>query len=279
VTVVLTVAYLTLFEARRRKIVLAAVVCGLAFLAVFATGVTFLERQYRAGTMPILQHQAMAAFQANMGLWVVNWLTMAAAVLLSVDTLSGEISSGVIETLASKPLRRSEILMGKWGAYWLLTAAYLLLMAGGVVLIVRAITGYVQPNLLRALPLMMLAATVLLTFSIAGGTRLSTITNGIVAFGLYGLAFVGGMVEQIGALVGNDAARQIGTAVSLLTPSDALWRMAAYQLQPAIVRDLQLGAPMILVAAVPTNAMIVWAAGLILIALVFAIRQFNSRAL
>jgi len=275
----LTVAYLTLFEARRRRILLAAVICGAAFLAIFAIGVTFLERQFRAGTMSMLQHQGMAAFQANMGLWVVNWLTMAAAVLLSVDTLSGEIGSGVIQTIASKPLRRRDILMGKWTAYWLLTAAYLLLMAAGIVLIVRAITGYQQPNVLRALPLMMLAATVLLTFSIAGGTFLSTITNGIVAFGLYGLAFVGGMVEQIGALVGNDAARQIGTAVSLFSPSDALWRMAAYELQPPIVRDLQLGAPMILVAAVPTNAMIVWAAGLVLVSLVFAVRRFNSRPL
>ena len=39
------------------------------------------------------------------GLYVANFLTIAAAVLLPVDTLSGEIASGVMQTLASKPIR------------------------------------------------------------------------------------------------------------------------------------------------------------------------------
>ena len=64
------------------------------------------------------------------------------AVLLPVDTLSGEIASGVIETLASKPVRRSDIVLGKWVAYWSLTAAYLVLIAGGVVVSARAIAGF-----------------------------------------------------------------------------------------------------------------------------------------
>jgi len=33
------------------------------------------------------------------------------AVLLPVDTLSGEIASGVIQTLAAKPIRRGEIVL------------------------------------------------------------------------------------------------------------------------------------------------------------------------
>jgi len=58
------------------------------------------------------------------GLYAVNFLVIALAVMLPVDTLSGEIASGVMQTLASKPVRRAEIVIGKWLVYWVLLAAY-----------------------------------------------------------------------------------------------------------------------------------------------------------
>lgn len=274
---ILTIAHLTLYEARRRRIVLASALCGVAFLAVYATGLYFIFRGFTPGDA--MERAVASMMSTGLGLYGVNFLTVASAVLLSVDTLSGEIGSGVIQTLASKPLRRMDIVAGKWLAYWLLTIAYLLAMAGGIVLIVRLITGYMQPGLERAIPLIALEATVLLTVSIAGGTRFNTVTNGIVAFGFYGLAFVGGLVEQAGTFTGNLAARDIGTAVSLISPADALWRMAAYELTPPIVRGLELGPPMFWNASAPTTAMVVWSVGLIVVMLAVSLRAFNRRAL
>ena len=48
------------------------------------------------------------------GLFAANFLSVLFAVLLPVDTLSGEIDSGVIQTVASKPIRRADIVIGKW---------------------------------------------------------------------------------------------------------------------------------------------------------------------
>jgi hypothetical protein len=124
---------------------------------------------------------------------------------------------------------------------------------------------------------MLLGATVMLTLSLAGGVRLTTVTNGIVAFAFYGVAFIGGWVEQIGAFTRNDAARYIGTAISLLSPVDSLWRRAAYELQPPIMRDLQLtpfGS-----ASLPSAAMIFWAAGFVVVVLALALVQFQRRPL
>ena len=61
------------------------------------------------------------------------------AVLLPVDTLSGEIASGVVQTLASKPVRRSTIVLGKWIAFSLVVVGYLAVVAGGVLLIARVL--------------------------------------------------------------------------------------------------------------------------------------------
>jgi hypothetical protein len=124
---------------------------------------------------------------------------------------------------------------------------------------------------------MLLEAAVMLSICIAGGTRFSTITNGIVAFAFYALAFVGGLIEQVGTFTGIDSARYIGTAISLVSPADAIWRLAVHVLQPALLRGLQLSpfSP----GSVPSSAMVVWACGFIVIALLLAIRQFNNRAL
>jgi ABC-type transport system involved in multi-copper enzyme maturation permease subunit len=211
------------------------------------------------------------------GLYVVNFLVVAMSVMLPVDTLSGEIASGVIQTLASKPIRRSQIVLGKWLVYWLLIAAYIAFLAFGVVLVMRVVTGFAQQNLLQAIGLMWLEATVLLSVTIAGGVRFSTINNGIVAFAFYALAFIGGWVETVGVLVSNSSARYIGTAISLVSPADAIWRLAMHVLQPPIMSQVQIS-PFSL-ASVPSGAMVWWAVAFVIAMLVLAIRKFGQRAL
>lgn len=273
----LTVAHLTWMEARRRRIALAAVLCGLVFLLAYGAAIFFLHRHEATVQRPLLIRQTQLVFLTLAGLYVVNFLTSALAVLLPVDTLSGEIASGVMQTLATKPIRRAEIVLGKWLAFAGMTAAYLLMMAGGVVLIMRFLAGYTQPHLATALPLMLMAALVLLTLSIAGGTRFSTVTNGILAFAFYGIAFIGGWVEQIGAFTATESARYIGTAISLVSPGDALWRLAAHHLQPPFMSQLQVSP--FSSAAVPSAAMVAWAGGYIAAVLILALTAFRRRAL
>jgi Cu-processing system permease protein len=273
----LTITHLTLHETVRRRIVLAALICGLACLTLFAIGFYFVDRDGRAHGISLLERRMMLTFLLLAGLYAVNFLTVLTAVLLPVDTLSGEIASGVMQTLASKPIRRVEILLGKWLAYWLMTAGYLVLMGGGVLLIGRVLAGVTPPGIGQGLLLMLLEGTVLLTLTIAAGTRLTTIANGVVVFGLYGLAFIGGWVEQIGAMAGNDAARRIGIIVSLIMPSESMWQLAAHHMQPPVMRQLQMTpfSP----ASVPTPAMVGWAAAYAALTLVLAIRQFGRRPL
>ena len=271
--------HLTLHEALRRRVLLVVLVCGLAFLTLYGIGFHYVERDLarHASAMSRLQHRMMLNFFILAGLYAVNFLTIMTAVLLPVDTLAGEIGSGVMQTLAAKPIRRSDIVLGKWAAHVLLVAGYLLLMAGGVLVVARALSGVTPPGIAIGLPLMMLEGALLVTLSIAGGTRFSTVTNGVAVFGLYGLAFIGSWVEQIGTLSGNQAARNVGTVASLIMPSEALWQLAAHHMQPAIMRDLHLTpfSP----ASVPSAAMVAWAAGYLVLVLLVALGQFRKRAL
>jgi ABC-2 type transport system permease protein len=271
---ILTIAHLTFLEARRRKIVTAALLGALLFLAVYGTALYLVAPKI---ALAGLERTGVLMLATQAGLYVANFLTIAAAVLLPLDTLSGEIGSGVMQTLASKPIRRGEILLGKWLAFVGMVAVYLALTAGGILVLVRAILGFTPPNVAVGLPLLLLGAALMVTVAIAGGTRLTTVTNGIVAFAFYGIAFIGGWVEQIATFAAADSARYIGTAISLVSPVDALWRRAAFELQPPLMHGLPFG-PFAL-GSVVTDAMIAWAAGFLVVLLLVALRLFERRPL
>ena len=105
---VMTVAHLTLVEARRRRIVLAGAVCALAFLAVFSIAVVFANREMSADPRTsFVERQGTLTAIMLVGFMAAHYLSVIFAILLPVDTLSGEIDSGVMQTLASKPIDRA----------------------------------------------------------------------------------------------------------------------------------------------------------------------------
>jgi Cu-processing system permease protein len=277
VRAVLTIAHMTLAEARRRRILAAALLLGAAFVLLFAVGFHFIVRDIRAHTASPAQQGFVLSFVVMAALYAANFLIVMTSVLVTIDTLAGEIGSGVIEALCTKPVPRWAVALGKWLGCWVILAMYAAVLCGGVLLVARLVGGYTPPNAVRGLPLLLLEGTVLLTLALAGGTRLSTLANGVTVFGLYGLAFVGGWMEQIGTLAGNATARYIGIGASLIVPSESLWQLASHYMQPPLVRDLGIGpfSPL----SVPSPAMVAWAVAYVLVTLAVALRLFRTRDL
>jgi ABC-type transport system involved in multi-copper enzyme maturation permease subunit len=274
----LTIVHLTLHEAGRRRILTATLVGAAAFLLLYGIGFHFVARH--AGqeiAQSMLKRRMMLNFLTLAGLYATHFLTLMTAVLLPVDTLSGDIATGVVQTLASKPVHRSSIVLGKWLAFSLVAIAYFVTVSGGVLLIARSIGHFTPPGLAQGLPLMALDAVVLVSVSIAGGARLATVTSGILVFGLYGLAFIGGWVEQVGTMTGNIAAQNVGTVASLIMPTEALWQRAAYFMQPSVMRDLNITP--FSTGSLPSVAMVWWAVFYAGFALFSGIQAFRKRAL
>ncbi len=274
----LTIMQLTFLEMRRRRIVQIAVACGAGCLAVFAIAIYLVHHlAHPIRPQSLLQVRIFLQLQTLAGMYAVNLMCVTVAVILPVDAISGEIASGVMQTLASKPVRRMQIVLGKWLVYWLMIAAYTATMVVGVVLLMRLITGFSQAHVAAAVGLITLQGTVLLSIVIAGGVRLSTVANGMIAFGFYSVAVVGGWIEQIGVMMGDSSARYIGTALSLVSPTDALWRRTVYLLQPPVMSQVSMTpfSP----ASVPSVAMIWWAAAFTVGAVVLAATWFERRSL
>jgi ABC-type transport system involved in multi-copper enzyme maturation permease subunit len=274
----LVIARLTFREAARRKILLAALALGLIFLVVYAIGFYYVNKDLSAsGNAGLIERSEIRNFFMMAGLYVVNFLCVMMAVLTSVDTLSGEIASGTIHTLVAKPVQRWEIVVGKALGFCGMLTLYVLLMGGGVVAVVYLLGGYQAPNVLRGLSLMWLNMILLLNVSLLGGATLSTLANGVLVFGMYGIAFLGGWIEQVGSLVQNQTAVNIGIISSLIIPSEAIWRRAAYEMQSPLVQAL--GFSPFSSGSVPSLFMIAYAIVYAAIALLLAIRQFRRRDL
>ncbi len=273
-----TFARLTFREAARRKILIVALIMGVAFLAVYALGFYLIRQNYlnNARNPSTLMLSEISNFLLMAGLYAVNFLTVMMTVLTSVDTISGEISSGTIHTLVSKPVRRLEVFLGKWLGFTLLLSLYLLLMMGGVLLAAYLISGYVPPNLLRGIAFLWLNSILLLSVSLLGGTQLSTLANGVMVFGLYGIAFVGGWIEQFGAFFQNQTAVNVGILSSLIIPTEALWRRAAYEMQSPLAGMLGGFTPFSSIS-VPSQAMVLYAIVYTLVVLAVGTRIFTQR--
>jgi len=277
---IFVIARLTFREAARRRIILAAVVLGLAFLVLFAVGFALIRREYlrAVDVMNPIWLSEFASFFLMTGLYTVNFLMVMMTVLTSVDTISGEVASGSIQTLVSKPVLRREVLAGKWLGFCALLTAYLVFMFGGVVGLVALVSGYTPPNWAAGLGLIWLNSVMLLCLCLWGGTILSTLANGVMVFGLYGIAFVGGWIEQIGVMLQNKTAVQVGVITSLLLPSEALWRRAAYEMQSAL-SGIATGMTPFSPLSVPSPAMVGYAVLYGLVAVGLAVYQFGRKDL
>lgn len=279
---ILTIAELTIQEGRRRKIVRLAVIMGALFLLLYGLGVHYIFVQFEeAGFLDQTNNAEIEIPKTVLtmtGLYVTNFLVVIMSVLISVASVSQEIDTHVIDVIVTKPLRRLEVILGKWLGFAFMVTLYSLFLSGGVILISYLRTGLVLQNVAQGLALMSLSAWVVMTLTIAGGTFLSTLANGVVAFMLYGLAFIGGWVETIGAAFRNETAVNIGIFSSLLMPIEALWKKAVVLFTPRVLGNPTFAGPFA-VTSEPSDAMVWYAVGYVLVLLAFAMWHFTKRDL
>ncbi|MBV9625680.1 MAG: ABC transporter permease [Acidobacteria bacterium] len=270
-------AGVTFREAARKKMLWMALAVSGAFIILFGSGLHFQSRDFSArGMNPVLRRE-ISFTMLTMALYAVDLLAVLMTILISADTVSGEIASGTIQAVMTKPVARWQVLLGKWFGFMGMLTAYIALMVGGVNAVARLMTGVTARHLVPGFLLMWMESVVLLSVTFALATYFSTLTSGVLALGLHGLAFLGGWIEQFGAISQTPGAVAVGVISSVLMPSEALWRRAAFEMQSPLANALRISPFSTL--SVPSRAMIAYAAFYLLIALAVSIRRFSQRDL
>ena len=294
---VLVVARWTVLEARRRRLLLAGVILSVAFVALFAVGYFLLyqdqqralaeEQALGAGGLGAREELlAISTILVVLGLYGVQFLAALLGLFLGVASVSPEIDSGALHAVLARPLSRLEYLLGRFLALAGLLSAYVVVMSGSLLLIARIVAGYQPGDVTRVVGLMVLQVLILLAVSLLGSTVLPTLANGVVMLVLFGLAWLGGIIAFAATIPpGNELLANLGTAVSLLLPADAVWRGASYHVLPpsflvagSLAGEENVGIPF--ASTVPlAPAMLAWALVYPVACLTLAVAAFRRRDL
>lgn len=278
-----TIARMTFRENVRKRIVTTALVLGLLFLGFFSLGfwLVFTSTTEKAGEASEMMGRLFRTEASNIllqaGLYAVTFLSVSMGALLAADTISGEINSGTVQTIISKPVRRADLVLGKWLGFAILLGLYALLMSGGTILSVWVQSGYLPKNIWIGIGLIYLESLLMMTVALFCSSFLPGLGTGGVVFGMYGLAFIGSWVEQIGTLLKNETAIQVGITISLIMPSESLWRRAAFEIESVIAGSI--GFSPFSANSVPSPLMVWYAIGYLVILLAAAVNTFEHRDL
>ena len=218
---VLTLAAFTWKEGLRRRMVLVGMILTLAFVVLYGLGGYF-------------------AFHVmlSMGVFMATILTVTMLVFSASGMISGDAENGTLQTIVTRPLARYHLLLGRYLGFASIFLAYLIVVTGLLVGLTRAFSGFAPPAPVQAIGLIALQGLILLALASVGTTVLPPLATGVLVFMGYGVAFIGGVVGQIGGLLSNHVAQMIGTVVSFLVPSDLLFRGGLHGLAPSIPTEL-----------------------------------------
>jgi ABC-type transport system involved in multi-copper enzyme maturation permease subunit len=230
--VALTIAALTLREAGRRRVLWALGALTLILLGLSAWGFAKLASVSVDGAGLTSGEARLAASEVlNLVMFGYSLIAALGTAFLAGPTLSGEIESGMALALLARPVRRTTVLLGKWLGLVAFGSGFVALAGLAQFVVVRLTVGYWPPDPVVGLLLLAVQTVVLLTLGLLLSTVISPMASGIVAVGLFGAAWVAGIVGGVGVAIDNHSVAAVGTVSRVVLPTDGLWRGAMHAIQ------------------------------------------------
>ena len=261
-------------EAVKKKVAAGALLLAVAYIMLYGYGLSKIPEASIANMFLATQMFSMALFGGG---FIVALL----AVMTSAGAVAGELETGTIYAVLTKPLTKNQFLLGKFLGYGLLLVIFSLLFFLALWGTTVLVGGVELPGVLPALGLFIMQPLVMLSVTFLASTLLSTMAGGVIVFMLYGIAFIGGMIEQIGALVENSSLVNLGIISSLLLPADALYRLTVFTLTSSAAQQGTMGAMRSMgpfsSVSVPSSWMVLYAAAYIMFMLFLALRFFKEK--
>src|SRR5947209_12820076 len=215
---VLVIARLTVQESSRRRLLLALVILTLIVVGFSAWGFNKITTVTNSAGQTL--HAQQVALITSQLLIVVTFmfsgvLALSAAVVAG-PLISGEVESGLLLSMLARPLRRSEVVIGKWLGLAALVAVYAAGAGGLELAAVDWATGYLPPHPVELLVFVAAEGLILLSLGMLLSTRLSGITAGVIALVGWLIAWIAGVVGDIGTGLQNQALENVGVVSHLL---------------------------------------------------------------
>ncbi len=276
-----TIAALTVREAVRRRLVAAFALISVVLVSLSGWGFYRLSHGgFTSGESHAALPQAVILF-----MFMFSFVVALSASAIASPAISSEIDSGVLQTMAARPVRRSELMLGKWLGLAGLLAAYTVVVCGLLVAVVYWTSGFVAPGSASAGAYVFAEGVALLTLVLLLSTRLSALAAGVIGVAMFGIAWLAGVVGSLGAAFGIHAMRTASEISQYVLPTDGLWHGAVYYLEPSSFITQQLAGPAeaqgnpFFASTAPSWSYLVWAALWLVLVMVLGLVSFERREL
>jgi len=295
------IARLTLLETWRRHLLILTLILTGAFLLLYwllahsyaanvAHGVPYLS-----ASQLLFQNYENGMMIFYLGLFFVYFMIAFFSIFSLSGAITGDSESGLLAAILPRPLHRVQFLFGKWVGFAIVQAVYVAVMMAGVSLVVHIVFPTVPvwtPHLLLAGAVFVLEAWTVAAVTLLGSVLFAAVANGIGVSIVFGIAFLMGSATQIASngLVGRSASIQhvastidtLNTALSLVFPSDGLYRRALYEVAgpgSSMLRTLSSLLGPFGVGAPPSGAFVLYAVFYLVATLGLAAWVFGRRDL
>ena len=229
-TPVLVIARLTVREAVRRKLVAVFLLITVAMVSLSGWGFYRLShsRTITSGEVRLALPQALILF-----MFMFSFVVALSASAIASPAVSAEVESGVLQTIVTRPVRRSQVILGKWLGLAFLVAGYSFAVSALEMAVVDWVSGFLPPDPVAAALYLFAEGAVLLTLVLLVSTRLSALATGVVGVAFFGSAWLAGVVGALGSTFHISALRTVGSVARYVLPTDGLWHGAIYYLEPS----------------------------------------------
>jgi ABC-type transport system involved in multi-copper enzyme maturation permease subunit len=281
---VITIARLTIGEAARKRVLWVLAILAVVAVLLTAFLVNLLVSGARQSGVDELTLKLGVSQVLIFIAFVFTFILAMTAAFLGSPAISSDLDSGIAQSLLARPLRRSSYLVGRWLGLTIVVVAY---AAGSALLAIAAVafvSGYTPPNVLLPVAYLAFQAVILLTLAVFVSTRLAPIAGGAVAVVAYGLAWLLGVVGDIGAALGATGLQFISDVGRFLMPTDGRWRGVVYGLEPAIVISAIGNQPIaranpFFATQPPELGFVIWSFVWIVLVLLLSINELRRREL
>lgn len=280
---------ITYREMISKRIFTITLIMSLAFLLLFGLATGYAVKEMKdmlgdAGVERLLEKQVLSTQMLGMGLYFGSVITALLAILSSVGSIASEIESHQIDTWLARALPRYKYVLGKFFGLASMLGLYALLMFTGLLAINQWVgEGMLAvqvdaSQILKAAAFFVSMPIILVCVAMLLSSITTTVTGGIILIILYGISFVGGFIEQLGAVFSNSSLTNIGIISSLLFPADSLFRQATLSLFDSADDPLSFASQGIFgTTSPPSTAMLIYTILYGVVALGLSIRVFQKR--
>jgi len=273
----------TLKEMARKKIFLITIVLSIAFLLLYSLGIREISKSFKEMSQQGTVILAQLSFLMTFGLYFSLMLCAFLVIFTSSGIISSEIENYNIYTVLVRPIKRIEYILGRYFGAFIVVYIYSLLIFASIYFINKKYGITIEVPLYKLILSAMLFAfipNILLTVVLFLSSKLSTMATGVVAVLLYGLAMVGGIIEQIGyaikhAVNVSDTLQTIGIVSSLILPTDSMYRLTTNMIMSNQL--LNINVDIFPSSNPPSIAMLVYTFFYVVAVIFFTVRGFNKK--